>query len=741
MVKDDREGKFQGKNKVITCIQRLGLGLMLCPLGVLYMLGLFFSAGVSLWRITDNDFGNAGGANQKSALLVLYSLAVAQGVLYGYKAVYGSVSAFWLVKFVAEHDTVDRDLVAEYLKETVVGCEKDPSFATGRNLVTYGMNLMVEAKSNEGFIAGIRVLGGTIKDYYPRGRKVLAKHLLTTLDSSTSYIIQRLLEAVGPRSPCSREVRENAARIVALVARGIRLDQSPAVIDCVSSVLDEDSDQQQGNQMDRIRREYGDKKLDKFYRTKVEPLVEVCDKLKNYDKVELLDEYELDYLMHEHDHGRKSMEIRRENTVHGFDGLLPEAVNIIHQLALDEDNRRILSNTVLHKIVMAPLKLHRDNHSVCSVSSQLQMLEKCWVLTEWLVAAVGETDSQGQVLEEGQPAAHSGGEGRRSGETLEQEVQEGEVQEGFLRSALVGSTLGNNAIIINNIKSTIKSIFDCLDCRATQKKQGIQILLHLSLDLSFIMDSESRTRRLSWMLLLIFLCRDDDSEYWMVSGLTDWNKDMPDVSSIRRLASERLSAILGKKHELPSEENARTIQLILLALGDLASAFADEDISIRTHAAIIKEGICVNCNLISDSVGYEPNSKIAEEVEGILVSVISEVNQCQLEIHPQHLSITLYFEIEVLSMWQVVKEILTRCASTREERQAQATDVEAGDVSQDVPASRMCQDSQRLRRALTSLCRDGFMKSEDLKPKFKETASKICKEQGKSFKHFISLLV
>jgi hypothetical protein len=255
------------------------------------------------------------------------------------------------------------------------------------------------------------------------------------------------------------------------------------------------------------------------------------------------------------------------------------------------------------------------------------------------------------------------------------------------------------------------------------------------------MDSESRTRRLSWMLLLIFLCRDDDSEYWMVSGLTDWNKDMPDVSSIRRLASERLSAILGKKHELPSEENARTIQLILLALGDLASAFADEDISIRTHAAIIKEGICVNCNLISDSVSYEPNSKIPEEVEGILVSVISEVNQCQLEIHPQHLSITLYFEVEVLSMWQVVKEILTRCASTREERQAQATDVEAGDVSQDVPASRMCQDSQRLRRALTSLCRDGFMKSEDLKPKFKETASKICKEQGKSFKHFISLLV
>ena len=95
-------------------------------------------------------------------------------------------------------------------------------------------------------------------------------------------------------------------------------------------------------------------------------------------------------------------------------------------------------------------------------------------------------------------------------------------------------------------------------------------------------------------------------------------------------------------------------------------------------------------------------------------------------------------------MLQVVKEILIRCASIGEERQAQGSDVENGGILQgDVLESRTCQDdgytdNERLRKALVSLCRDGYMKHYRLKPEFKKIASKICKEQGKSFK---SLLV
>ena len=98
-------------------------------------------------------------------------------------------------------------------------------------------------------------------------------------------------------------------------------------------------------------------------------------------------------------------------------------------------------------------------------------------------------------------------------------------------------------------------------------------------------------------------------------------------------------------------------------------------------------------------------------------------------------------------MLQVVKEILVRCASIGEERQAQDSDVENGGILQgDVLESRTCQDdgytdNERLRKALVSLCRDGYMKHYRLKPEFKKIASKICKEQGKSFKYFKSLLV
>ena len=72
---------------------------------------------------------------------------MAQGVLFGYKTIHARGARNRLAKFGAD-EIVDEEQVAEYLEETVAGCEKDPSFATGRNLVTYGVELMMEAKSN-----------------------------------------------------------------------------------------------------------------------------------------------------------------------------------------------------------------------------------------------------------------------------------------------------------------------------------------------------------------------------------------------------------------------------------------------------------------------------------------------------------------------------------------------------------------------------------------------------------------
>jgi len=465
----DEEREPQTKNQVIAfillVIEALVLIIILCPLGVLYLLGLYISAGVSLWRLIEPDFSNTGGANQKAALQVLYSLAVAQCVLFGYKTIYALGARNRLAKIAATGlGTVDEELVAEYLEETVAGCEKEPSFARGRNLVTHAVDLM-EAKSNESFIAGIRVLNWTIKDQFSEpenGRKVLAKQLLTRLDS-WSHMMQRLLEAVGPRSPYSREVREHVLSIMDFVVRGIHLEQFPRAIECMSSMLEESNQQ--------LDSRYGD------------------NRLKDYERVELLEEYERGYLVFDRESPpaasslgrgssgssliqwlvqrlilckRKAMEenngsrrrLLRSNTspvVHGFDELLTEALNIIHQILVHEDNRWIVracvSNSVLHRIAMFPRKLHKDeNHDPCSVfqESELHMLEKCWVLIEWLLAAVTQAnDDNLSSLQPANPSVLGGGGTRTSGGGEEEKLIQEEVEECYLLRSMVGSALGN----------------------------------------------------------------------------------------------------------------------------------------------------------------------------------------------------------------------------------------------------------------------------------------------------------
>ncbi|KAJ1265982.1 hypothetical protein BS78_08G115900 [Paspalum vaginatum] len=229
---------------IVSALQVLVLAILLCPLAVLYVFGLYISAGISLWRLLEHDFGiggdDGGGANLKPALEVLYILGVAQGVLFCYKTVLAYGATRGLIGFAVDSGFPNEELALGYLEDTMAGCEKDPSSATGRNIITYAMDLMMEAKSNGGFIAGVRALG-TVLD--PRGHgwgySVLAKHLLAR-SASSAHLMHRLLETLGPRSPYSREIREHASRIVALVASGIRLEEQfpHGGIQCISSLLD-----------------------------------------------------------------------------------------------------------------------------------------------------------------------------------------------------------------------------------------------------------------------------------------------------------------------------------------------------------------------------------------------------------------------------------------------------------------------------------------------------------------------
>lgn len=43
---------------------------------------------------------------------------------------------------------INKNLVSDYLKDTIVGCEKDLAFATRWNLVTYGADMAADSNSN-----------------------------------------------------------------------------------------------------------------------------------------------------------------------------------------------------------------------------------------------------------------------------------------------------------------------------------------------------------------------------------------------------------------------------------------------------------------------------------------------------------------------------------------------------------------------------------------------------------------
>ncbi|KAG2621310.1 uncharacterized protein LOC120666416 [Panicum virgatum] len=224
----------------VFAVQLLVFAFLLCPLAILYVFGLFISAGISLWRLIDHDFGSIKeDSNMKPALEVLYSLAVAQGILFGYRFIYYHGAKRRIAKEVGRWYQLDQEIVLEYLREMVRECEKDPSFARGRNLVKYAADLTMKPNSRKSYLSGVRILGALLRPKHRcSGQAGLIKQVLTG-STSFSHVVRQLLETFGPTSPYSSEIREEAARIVALVAGSIRLEQFPGVaIHCISSLLD-----------------------------------------------------------------------------------------------------------------------------------------------------------------------------------------------------------------------------------------------------------------------------------------------------------------------------------------------------------------------------------------------------------------------------------------------------------------------------------------------------------------------
>ncbi|KAF8690569.1 hypothetical protein HU200_040935 [Digitaria exilis] len=237
-------------------VRLLVFTVLLCPLFALSMFGLFVSPWISLWRLLRTINGQGYRPleetdNLKPALLMLYSLALLQGVLFYYWVV-SKFEEKRLVKRVAEAYEIDEEdearvePVSNYLHAIRAACENDPSFARGRNFVTYAVDLM-ESNSPANYIHGARILDTIIRQINSNIDRSVGKSQETLIanmigSSSSSDTIKTLVRMLDTKNPDDQETWFCVMRIVAYFAKEISLDKIMNGIRSISSLLEYQGD-------------------------------------------------------------------------------------------------------------------------------------------------------------------------------------------------------------------------------------------------------------------------------------------------------------------------------------------------------------------------------------------------------------------------------------------------------------------------------------------------------------------
>ncbi|KAK3123393.1 hypothetical protein QOZ80_8AG0629940 [Eleusine coracana subsp. coracana] len=242
---------------LIMVVQALVFVLILCPLVAAFKFRLLITTAMSLWCIIQRDFVKVEDQdkddhkNLTPALNVLYSLALLQGGLFFYMAIFSStgktIASSVVTKYKFNDEAQARLSVMDYFRETRVGLEKDPSFARGRKLLTYAMQLL-ESKSPDKYLSGARILDTLLQpleqsrlDAIPqlRERRILVKQLLLG-PSSAGNQVQKLLWILDLAEPYGgEEARELAARIVENLADELNLEEYPRGLRRIGSLLEQ----------------------------------------------------------------------------------------------------------------------------------------------------------------------------------------------------------------------------------------------------------------------------------------------------------------------------------------------------------------------------------------------------------------------------------------------------------------------------------------------------------------------
>uniref|UniRef100_A0A0E0J277 DUF4220 domain-containing protein n=1 Tax=Oryza nivara TaxID=4536 RepID=A0A0E0J277_ORYNI len=217
--------------KLMTTVLLIPLSLLvLHPLLVLYWCII-----VPATRLSQQDYGQGDGdsskANLKPAMMIFYSLALAQGTLYMLWFILNAGNAM-MVRVVASKCDFEkswgRKSVDQYLSDTKFKCLKDPSSIKDMNLIKFAAGLL-DSDSEDDYITGARMLVSFIQK-----QKLPVKLLIR----SSRIRTQKLITMLGWTDPADREIRMLAAIIVGHVASNINLSQFPGALQSIGSLLD-----------------------------------------------------------------------------------------------------------------------------------------------------------------------------------------------------------------------------------------------------------------------------------------------------------------------------------------------------------------------------------------------------------------------------------------------------------------------------------------------------------------------
>uniref|UniRef100_A0A0E0MND6 Uncharacterized protein n=1 Tax=Oryza punctata TaxID=4537 RepID=A0A0E0MND6_ORYPU len=557
---------------------------ILYPVAAVYLYGLFISPVLALMRLAQHDYGNGDAdpskANLKPALILLYSLAMLQGILFLLGGSYIILETI-MVKVLAKHYELEDKWGCRSVKQYIVGtrnrCFKDPQFARGRNLITFAVDLL-ESESPEKFHNGAWLLDKLIKEHKQKLAKRTEKqtrHLERLTERQKQHYLEKLEECqlhvklnwasrysynlfgwqISWFKPTRQEKLLKQMRDMFIEQKDLKTKlidsaSSKSIIQTLLHKLGKRSTEQV-NTMECIARIVTyvarDIHLEQFPGEIqcISSLLETSERDWHHNAQAPPSSPKERIISDPHNGGSTTATARASINTQCRQIML-QGLCIFEELASNEDNFKVISNTecLLSKI-MVPVSsdlLHLMDHAVWYdiVMGSLKVMRR-------LMAAPKETGSK-----------------------------------------LLGEMASNREAI-----SSMQGILQCDNCGLELQKLAMEILTKLFMDTSLRMESASK-RSFTEMLLHKFI---------------DDNKD----SSIRKLAGEALAKVSLR---------CESYCMIIIQLNDdvvhslTKIMLQDENNTYRIIAAKILEGLCIH---------YTKNDDSCQKLQNAMIEVMPEV--------------------------------------------------------------------------------------------------------------------